>query len=97
MIGPPPSSVAPSEFGDQGQSPDAGTNGSVTSAPLQPPPPGAMQTVQQVAMMVNISRSLADAHPECIPEVREINNQLQMIQRKLVQSLPPSQVPAPPV
>ena len=97
MVGPPPSSVPNSDLGANANAPGAGTGGQVTSAPPQPPPPGAMETVQLVASIVMASRKLADSHPELIPEVREIGNQCQMIQRKLVQSLPPSQAPGPPV
>lgn len=97
-LSPPPSSVGPDEFGGlQPQAQSDPTGAQATSAPVQPPPPGAMETVQLVASIAIASRKLADQNPELIPEIREINNQLQLIQRKLVQAFPPSQVPAPPM
>ena len=99
-IAPPPSSVAPSEFGPVGNGPngpDNGVPGQATSAPIVPPDPRALQATRAVAQIVMASRQLADSFPEVIPEVREIGNQAQMIQRKLVASLPPSNPPAPPI
>lgn len=89
---PPPSSV-PSD----GLAPNNGVPGQATSAPIPAPDPSVMEVTQSVAQIVMLSRKLADAHPEVTPEVREINNQVQMIQRKLVSMLPPSNVPAPPM
>ncbi len=84
---PPPSSVPSNEFGPS----------QATTAPPQPPPPSAMRSVQLVTSMVTAARQLADDFPELTPEVRQINDIIQKMQLKLVRSLPPSEVPAPPI
>lgn len=95
-LAPPPGSPAPNqEFGNP--VPAAGVSGSVMPAPAQPPSPGAMKDVTNIMSIVNATRAIAEDHPQAVPIAQQINDLVQQLQMVIVQAMPPTEVPAPPV
>lgn len=86
----PPPGIPP---GGAGPSPDAG----ISPAPAQPPSPGAMSVLSDVNAIVTASQNIANQFPATIPIVDEIGALVQQLQMKIIQSLPPTEVAAPPV
>lgn len=92
---PPPGMTAPDEFG---AGPPPGQNpSSILPAPPQPPSPGAMSDLADVNAIVTGARNLAQRHPGAVPIARQINDLAQQLQQVIVQSMPPTEVAAPPV
>lgn len=97
-MAPPPSAAAPSPlFGGAQPQPDPNAASTVSPAPAQAPSPQAMTVLNSVHAIVSASRAIAELYPTTVNEVGQINDLVQQIQMKIVQSLPPTEVAAPPV
>ena len=69
----------------------------ITPSPPQPPSPQATQAVMDINAIVQATRSIAQNFPSAALVVRQINDLVQQLQLTIVQSLPPTEVAAPPV
>jgi hypothetical protein len=87
--GGPPMGGPPTGAGPGGQS--------ITPTPPQPPSPQATQAVMDINAIVQATRSIAQNFPAAALIVRQINDLVQQLQLTIVQSLPPTEVAAPPV
>lgn len=65
--------------------------------PAQAPPPGALMLINAVSAIVTNSRMIAEQVPAAVPIVQQINDLVQQLQMKIVQSMPPTEPAAPPV
>lgn len=92
MMSPPPSAIPPSETGG---TPGGGPN--VSPAPAQTPPPGASAVLDDVNNLITSARNIAQQFPATVPIVQQMVVLIQQMQMKIVQSMPPTEVAAPPV
>ncbi len=58
---------------------------------------GAAQIMELVRTIVSASRMLGQRVPGAVPIVRQINDLMQQLQMKILQSQPPTESQAPPV
>ncbi len=65
-------------------------------APPQPDQ-GAAAAAQMIMQIAQAGRMIAMKFPACVENVRNINNELQQMQRKMVGSQPAAEPAAPPV
>ncbi len=93
-IPPPPGSTVGGGAGGPG---NPGAPPSISPAPAQPPSPTAMQALHDVNAIVSAVRSLAQQFPAAVPIAKQINDLVQQLQGKIIQSLPPTETQAPPV
>ncbi len=90
--------VGPMGAGAQGESPDAGPGpaGSMISpAPAQADP--NTMALGWIRDVVSNARRIGMKYPAAAEEVRTINNAVQRIQQKILQSQPAPEAQAPPV
>lgn len=93
-LSPPPSAAQSPEFGPGPAQPGPMN---ISPAPPSPPDQGAMQIALLIRNILTDSRTIADLYPSTVPMIQQMNDLLQQIQMKVVQSSPPSEVAAPPV
>lgn len=95
---PPPAAPGPpvGEFGGPGPA-GMGVGPSGLAAPPTPPTPGAMQDIADVVEINNRLKSIADRHPQVVPDIQRINTMIQVMQMNLLQGAPPTEPAAPPV
>lgn len=89
----PPPGATPDQ-GPFGGSPQVGAV--AAPAPAQPNPK-ATQAVSLVHQIISAGRALAQQFPATAPIVRQMNDLVQQLQMKIVQSQPPGESAAPPV
>jgi hypothetical protein len=82
---------------DQGPSQQGAGPGGPPISPQEAQPDPNAAAVMMVRQIVEASRRLGMKFPAAIAEVREINNAVQRLQQKIVQSRPAPEPQAPPV
>ena len=83
--------------GQQQQTPQGAGPGGPPISPQEAQPDPNAGAVMMVRQIVDGARRLGRMYPNAIAEVREINNAVQRLQQKIVQSRPAPEPMAPPV
>jgi hypothetical protein len=84
--------------GDTGAAPSQGPGpGGPPISPMEGQPDPNAQVLEWVRGIVSNARRIGMKFPSAIAEVREINNAVQRLQQKIVQSRPAPEPMAPPV
>lgn len=68
-----------------------------TAAPAGNSPNGGPAVLQLVALITKASQQLAEVFPAGSPMVDEIQNQLQLVQQKMAETMSSQQPAAPPI